>query len=177
MFIAGWWFTGLLFGWINYSVYRNLKSNGAIRLSQERLTHSEIIFFHELLAKLVVVVSALADSKGSNDENGHEPSGQTATKRPALALLVSVALLVLVAWLAVASDQAALSQRLLIIKGLLVGIRIQALLVGLACGIVARHFRSQLTKFSLRVGNAVIGDKEFTAWALQSALVVVLFVV
>lgn len=133
MFLAGWWLTGIFFGWIIWAAYGDLRRLRMVRFSQANFSSSA---------------------------------------RPGLVLCISILAWAVVAAFAIASDRAALLQWLLVFKSMFLGVRAQALLLGLACGAVFQNFRATLSSSLSRLGNAIIGDKDNTAWALQSALAV-----
>jgi hypothetical protein len=101
----------------------------------------------------------------------------------AIAIAIGLALLVgvlgLLIALAVATDSAILPNKILALKSVFVGVRVQALALGMLLGFFAFQNQIHLAHISRQLGKAIIGDKESTAWVLQSAvaLVVILVVV
>jgi hypothetical protein len=82
-------------------------------------------------------------------------------------------------WLAVYTDNALLPNAMISVKSIFLGVRFQALALGFFVSIFAFRQRLRLESILRRLGNAIVGDEENTAWALQSAvaILVVLIVV
>ncbi|MFC5324514.1 hypothetical protein [Bradyrhizobium oligotrophicum] len=81
--------------------------------------------------------------------------------------------------LAIASDNAMLSQDFLDLRSHFLGPRFEVLLLGFIIGVITFGYRWALHAGLKRLGSAILGDKDSTAWAFQSAiaLVMVAFVV
>jgi len=89
--------------------------------------------------------------------------------------LTLIALCILAA-LAFASDNALLAQQLLELRSHFLGPRFEVLLLGFIIGVIAFYNRRVLDSGLKRLGTAIIGDKDSTAWALQSAVAIVIVV-
>jgi hypothetical protein len=81
-------------------------------------------------------------------------------------------LLLFFGWLAIGTDQAILSNRLLVVKSFFLGSRFEAFALGLVVGRLTFLWRVSLLRMSQRLGTAVLGDKDNTAWAFQSAIAI-----
>lgn len=178
MFLVAWWLTGVFLGWFVWKFYRAWRSErrrlaldaySATRL--DAITRAVLRSLNDFLARYGHRLGLPLDEDRSKDLI--RPSVDALRRR--LAGWVVIALLAIA--LAAATDNAQLYQWMLVVKSYLVGVREQALIVGLLSGIVLRRYRRPLGDFGRRLGNAVIGDKDNTAWALQSALAIGLIAV
>jgi hypothetical protein len=88
---------------------------------------------------------------------------------PTAALLFASVAAALLAWLAVSTDGAK-------IRSIFLGVRVEAFLFGIALGILGFIFRNQITGLSRELFDAILGNGEQTAWALQSAVALVVVV-
>ncbi|MCK1389786.1 hypothetical protein IVB29_03390 [Bradyrhizobium sp. 1] len=174
MFLVAWWLTGVLLGWFIWQFYKIWRSERR----RQALDASSLDQLNALTKALLALQRVLAALYGYPPAIQPHEEGSTDLVRPSvktlgrwLAALIVIALLVIA--FAAATDNAQLLQCVLVVKSYLVGIRVQAFIVGILSGLVFRQYRRQLGNFGRRLGNAVIGDKDgSTAWALQGALAV-----
>lgn len=175
MFLVAWWLTGVFLGWIIWAFYRiwrrerwsrGLSAGAAGILSAVTKTATAAI--------LAVWARLRPERQPENNRpvRRRRPVGVTGWKLTRAAFLA----LFVIAF-AAATDHAQLLQCMLVLKSYLVGVRMQALTIGILSGIAFRQYRWPLRRFGHRLGKAVIGDKENTAWALQSAVAIGLIAV
>lgn len=176
MFLVAWWLTGVFLGWIIWAFYRVWRRE---RWSRGLSAGPTAILCAITKAVIGAVKIALAklwppriQPQNDSDNLRRPPVAATGWR-----LTRAVILTLLVIVFAAATDQAQLMQYMLVLKSYLVGIRVQALIVGILSGIAFRQYQWPLRRFAHRLGKAVIGDKENTAWALQSAVAIGLIAV
>ena len=173
MFLVAWWLAGVFLGWFIWKFYRAWQSERR-RLALDGYSATRLdAITREVLGLLNAILARHGHRLGLplHDDRPNDlirPSVDALGRR--LAGWVAIALLVIA--LAAGTDNAQLYQWMLVVKSYLVGVRAQALIVGLLSGIVFRRYRRPLGGFVKRLGNAVIGSKDNTAWALQGALAV-----
>jgi hypothetical protein len=107
------------------------------------------------------------------------PATQTSPQPPSkirsiATLFVAIVLLVIFFLVAAGTDQGRLFNFVIKGKALVVGPRVQALLLGLVLGVVIQLQRRRAYRAIRRLGGAVIGDENQTAWVFQGAVVLAL---
>ncbi|MHC2290366.1 hypothetical protein [Bradyrhizobium barranii] len=185
MYLIGWWLTGVFLGWFIWKFYRvlRLERRSSSFEGESSRSSGTTMSGYEAAARLLLLVIASVLTKDSGQTQSAEPEvtrpdtgssrpNEISGQRPGRALAIALATGLVIAIFAAANDHAALTQPLLFLQSFFVGLRVQALLVGIISGLVFRQYRVPLVSLAGRVGDAVIGDKDKTAWALQSALAI-----
>lgn len=142
MFLVAWWLTGVFLGWVIWKFYHGWQDQSP------------------------------PDSDATAGSGSAQAEGPPAFVEPGWKLTIVATIALLVMAFAAATDHAQLLQCILIIKSYLVGVRVQALVIGVLSGFAFKQYQTQLGDFIERLSNAVIGSGENTAWALQSAVAV-----
>lgn len=177
MFLVAWWLTGFFLGWFIWTFYLGWRYEAATEPSvsnpappPESIGELVLALLNSLAKRYGLKI--LRDDDGSTGDLS-QPTVETHSRTLSLVGFFAFVLITLIVIVfAAATDHAQLLQRILFIKSYLVGVRVQALLIGILSGVAFRQYREQIRDFVRRLGDATIGSKENTAWALQGALAI-----